>query len=178
MSQTNRSRQAWQLSRALTESAGIDVRLEYHGARRGSYGGWHIQWCGGPIVADMREHVAALADQYPAIAAAHLEYVRSSTDHGEAVALLLWLDASQHEIPFLSMWTAREALAECGYPEDADEVWQERGRALLSLSPYTTLAGETVDTLRRHAGRGWAAALAWLDGIATPTGPPRLTIVR
>ncbi|WP_433597945.1 hypothetical protein ACQPXH_19330 [Nocardia sp. CA-135953] len=171
----NRSRQAWQLSRALTERANVDVRIEYHGARRDSYGGWHIQWCGGPVASDMRGHVAALAARYPLIAAAHLEYVRGYTDLDEAVALLLWLDANPHEIPFLSVWTAREALAECGYPEDADEVWQARGRALLALSPAGTVGASAVDVLRRHAGVGWGNALAWLDGLVS--GDRRLKVV-
>ncbi|MGW4125476.1 hypothetical protein [Nocardia sp. NPDC004711] len=129
----NRSRQSWKLSYALTERTGVEVRIEYHGARRDSYGGWHIQWGDGPTAETMRGHVATLAGQYPAIASAHLEYVRGYTDHSQAVALLLWLNANPREIPFLSRWSVIEAHNQTDYPGPAEEKWQQRGRALQAL---------------------------------------------
>ncbi|WP_306358877.1 MULTISPECIES: hypothetical protein [unclassified Nocardia] len=160
-----RSRQASQLARALTERTGVDVRLGYHGTRRDAWGGWHVEWCDGPTTADMRAHVARLAARLPGIASADLRYTRGSSSVGEMVALLLWLDAAPHEIPFLSGWSLHEAHASAAYPEQADEAWQRRGRALQALAATSGTAA-AIDTLSRRAGLDWRGALEWLDELA------------
>lgn len=170
---TARSRQAGTFAYRLTQLVGLHVSCEYLGnGRDRAYSGWHVSWGNGPTIEEMQAHVAALAQHYPAIARADLRYDRGCTDLGEAVALLRHLDAHPAEAPSISVFAGQLAFDDVSYPERSDEVWLERGRALLSLSRHGSLTGDVVRQLADRAVRGWPAVLAWLDAIAAAADNP------
>jgi hypothetical protein len=114
---------------------------------------------------------------YPPLDLTKVRPSRAHTERGEAVAVLLWLDADpEHADKWPGVWPefARTTIS---YPDRAGTVWQQRCEALLSLSPSGSVDMTVCNTLdaQMNAG-GLAGALAWLDGITA--GERRLSVIR
>ncbi|MFB8031337.1 hypothetical protein [Streptomyces sp. NPDC055990] len=75
----NRTRQAGQLSHLLSTRLRIQVTIEYHGKRRGIYGGWHVQWTDGPSKDEMAGLVFEYRARFPLVEE-DLRLVRGSTE--------------------------------------------------------------------------------------------------
>jgi hypothetical protein len=162
-----RSTQAARLGCRLAADLGLrHVELRWSGTKkRGSFGGWRVEWTNGPTVPTMRALVAERADLFPAVPAADLGYDRCQTDLAEVIALLLYVDRNRGwvdriECPLL-LW-AHEYI---DWPERADQVWHHRATALLRYARYPITTASAVDILGRHAQTGWDNALAWLDRL-------------
>jgi hypothetical protein len=54
--------------------------------KRGSFGGWRVEWTDGPTVPTMRALVAGRAGRFPAVPAAGLGYDRCQTGLADVIA--------------------------------------------------------------------------------------------
>lgn len=162
----NRGRQARHLAKLLTERTHTKVTLDYRDSVQHSGRAWHIVWTDGPTWRQMHTLAAGLADEVPALDVARMRTSRSHTARGEAVSVLLWLDADQANAKCWPGVWPEFALDLVTYPERVASLWQRRAQALLSLTAgyIDTAACTALDA--RMAAHGWDGALAWLDEIA------------
>src|SRR5690606_12897926 len=123
----SRPRQMHILARALTDRYGLPFAAVYQESRRE----WAMDWCDGPTEDEVRGALSRLAAGLPAVTSLRLR--RGSTSLGEAVSLLMWIDADPARLADLSVWTRREAVAATRYPERAPEAWTARARRLLEV---------------------------------------------
>lgn len=161
-----RSAEAGRLAGLLSLKIGRRVECAWHGSRTDHWGGWHVSWCDGPTVEQMQELVTRAAPQVPKIAEAPLRYSRAQSDHGHAVAVLLWLDADRTRLAFTPSGIIALAHDEVGFPERTADVWHRRATALQLLGSQAVVTTATAEVLTRHASPGWDAALRWLDRVA------------
>lgn len=147
----SRPRQMHILARALTDRYGIPFAAAYQESHRE----WAMDWCGGPTEDEVRGALSRLAAGLPAVTSLRLR--RGSTDLGEAVSLLMWIDADPSRLADLSLWTVRDAISSTRYPERAPEIWTARAQRL------TATGARGIDWLR---ARTWTQALAELDAPA------------
>lgn len=166
-----RSAQAARLGYELARTLGLRrVEVRWSGQKKsGSFGGWRVEWTDGPTVPQMRLLVGRHAARYPAVPVADLGYDRCRTPLGEAVALLLYVDRDRDWIADLVTPLVLSAYDAIAWPERADEVWQNRARALLRYTPDPgppVVTAHAVRALAAHARTGWEDALARLDRLA------------
>ena len=115
----------------------------------------------------MRALAVELADRVPEVDVSQLQYFRANSDMGEAVSLLLWLDADpDRALTYTQTSHQHQALEVVEDPNQAAEVWQRRGCALhaLALEPGPTpIADELTERIRAS---GWDHTLRWVDALA------------
>jgi hypothetical protein len=146
-------------------------RVEVHWSgtkKKGSFGGWRVEWTDGPTVAHMRTAVRGRAKRFPAVVVMELGYDRCHTALAEAIALLLYVDRERDWAYCIEslLWSAFDAI---DWPERVDQVWHSRAHALLRHTPDPDVAVVTtyaVHALASTARHGWETALAWLDRLA------------
>jgi hypothetical protein len=106
----------------LTARTHTKVRLDYHDALGVRGRAWHIHWSDGPTWQQMLCAAAAVADRVPALDLTKVRPSRAHTERGEAVAVLLWLDADpEHADKWPGVWPefARTTIS---YPDRAGTV--------------------------------------------------------
>lgn len=163
---SSRAWQVWRCGELLGAASGTEVRLEWAGRPgTGPWSGWVVHWHDGPTETQMRATATGLFATGEGPPTDELSYSRCLTTEGEAVALLLWLEAhpqAQREVGAVHLVAARD---EVPYPERADADTQARAAALLARGGGS-LGYDVLRELARHARCGWPAVTAWLDGPA------------
>lgn len=161
-----RSRAAVRLARRLSADTGRRVELDYGGARRDWWGGWHLRWTDGPTAVTMRALVSTYARHAQArgteFLVGRVRYTRDWSETGRSVALLRFL---QHHPGEWSWCTGLLDLAfdTTEYPDTMPHIWQRRAAALISYGAGTSVDRQAYEALAAHAGTGWAGAIDWLD---------------
>src|SRR5437660_6266115 len=89
-----RSMQVCKLGYELAQDLGLRrVEIRWSGTKqRGGFGGWRVEWTDGPTVPRMKTLIEKRAGRFPSVPVADLGYDRCSTNLGEAIALLLYVD--------------------------------------------------------------------------------------
>lgn len=167
---SGRSDQARRLGYELARQLGLrHVEVRWSGEKRtGSFGGWRVEWTNGPTVPSMRALVEQHAEWFPAVPVADLGYDRCQTGLAEAIALLLYVDRDRSWADCIETPLILSAFDVIEWPEHADQVWHDRGHALLRHTPdsgHSAVMAYAVGALARHARTGWDNALAWLDRL-------------
>jgi len=170
-----RSTQAAKLGYEIAREQGLRrVDVRWSGTkRRGSFGGWRIEWTDGPTVPSMRTIVRRYAERYQAVPVAELGYDRCRTLLAEAVALLLFVDRDHSWADCIGTGLVTSAYEATDWPERAGRMWQDRGRALLRHTPdgeCSLVTAYATRALADQARVGWDNALRWLDRLAVEHG--------
>ena len=87
-------------------------------------------------------------------------------DLAEVIALLLYVDRDRTWVPRVECPLLLSGYESVDWPERADEVWQNRARALVRYARHPMTTARAVNVLGTHARTGWEVALAWLDRLA------------
>lgn len=163
-----RTTQVCKFGYELAQDLGLRrVEIRWSGSKkRGSFGGWRVEWTDGPTVPRMKTLIEKRAGRFPAVPVADLGYDRCSTNLGEAIALLLYVDRDRSWVDRIECPLLLWGYDTIDSPEQADEVWQNRARALLRYARRPITTASAVNLLGRHARAGWDNALAWLDQLA------------
>jgi hypothetical protein len=145
----------------------LRVEVRWSGTNKsGSFGGWRVEWTDGPTVPVMRAHVEERAERFPAVPVADLSYDRCRTNLTEAVALPLYVDSDRYWVDRLECPLLLSGYDYVDWPERADEIWQNRAKALLRYARRPITTASAVNVLGTQAQAGWDSALAWLDRLA------------
>lgn len=156
----------WQLSRVLSEAAGVPVEIRWSGS------GWRLEWADGPTATTMRIRAAELAERVGADVEA-LRYYRAATNAAEVAALLAWLEQHPEKAAAVTYSDARHAHNDTDHPDRLGAATLRRARALCDLHPAGMITPKALGQLRTYAGLGgWPAVLAWLDGLAAAQNDP------